>query len=354
MRKTFRKINIIHRKTYILQINFNDICQRRIFMSIEEKQVDVELNILEKLESSESTESDNEGAKKNKKHVKNVWRWLKYKILEDFEKKGPIVFAKDIVFLINGIIILSHFIKSGVLLGGNLKLIQPRNSFIRKDKDIFLKFEYTADDDSIDQDLEYEILLSDINGDVLWGPIKRSKKIEEKKLIVTHLLDSKSLVSNTDYTWTIEIPKEKKIKSSDFRVLEDTSLKYIQEVELQFENGIKNSNKEKCLILGALYERVGLYDDAIEKYKSLEKIDPSLTITKQRISTVYAKKAGKFYIYPGEDKFIKEIRALAKLENGKLELNKEEIENRLSQNICNNIGDDKDLANEADDWMKKW
>jgi tetratricopeptide (TPR) repeat protein len=321
-------------------------------MSNEETQVDVELNIVEKLESSESNESDIDDSKEIKKQEKNSWSWLKAKIKEDLERKGPIVFAKDIVFLINGTIILSHLINSGVLLGGNLRLLQPRNTFVRTDKEICLNFEYAADDKSINQDLDYKISLSEVDGDIVWGPFKQSKKIDTKEFIVTHLLDHKNLTSNKSYRWTVKTPE--KTKSSTFRVLDNASLNYLQEVELQVEDRLEDSNKEKYLILGALYERAGLYDDAIEKYMYLEKIDPSLIITKKRISTVYAKKACKFYIYPGEDKFIKEIRELAKLANGELRINTEEIENRLNEIFHKKIGDDGDLAREADDWMKKW
>lgn len=84
---------------------------------------------------------------------------------------------------------------------------------------------------------------------------------------------------------------------------------------------------EKDFLLGVLYERMGLFDDAIEKYASVVENDPSIVIALPRISAAYAKKASKFFT------------------------NEEDITKVPSKNIDR---DDVDLAKEADYWTRRW
>lgn len=107
-------------------------------------------------------------------------------------------------------------------------------------------------------------------------------------------------------------------------------LRYLKKEDLVLLTGVEQQVEElseKDFLLGVLYERMGLFDDAIEKYSEVVTNDPSLVIARPRISAVYAKKASKF--------FAKE----------------EDITKLSGENIAR---DDVDLAKEADYWTRSW
>lgn len=271
--------------------------------------------------------------KKNLQFTEKLTDYLKNTKIKD--TREFITFLKDLVFLANGIIILIHFIKAGVPLGGRLKLLQPRNTYVRTDKPIFMKFEYALDGKLTSDNFKCEISFREVDGDTVWGPFKMSKKINskvdvresnsEKNIIITHLLDYKKLESSKEYKWTVET--EEDARSAIFKVLDKDALKLLTIVERQVEQSENLELNEKDFLLGVLYERMGLFDDAIEKYKSVIENDPSIVIALPRISAVYAKKASKIFT------------------------EKEDIRNVSNENIDR---DDVDLAKEADYWTGRW
>jgi tetratricopeptide (TPR) repeat protein len=270
--------------------------------------------------------------KKNLQFTEKLTNYLKNLKFEDIHEF--ITFLRDLVILVNGIIMLIHFIGAGVPLGGRLKLLQPRNTCVRTDKPIFLKFEYAMDGELISDNFKYEISLREVDGGTVWGPFKMSKKIDpkvdvkernsEKYIVIRHLLDYKNLESSKEYTWTVEAGED--IKTAIFNVIDIDNLKLLTPVERQVKQSKSLELNEKDFFLGVLYERMGLFDDAIEKYKSVVENDPSIVITLPRISMVYAKKATKFFT-------------------------KKEDVRKLLANIDR---DDVDLAKEADYWTRRW
>jgi hypothetical protein len=279
-------------------------------------------------------EDPGEVKKKNLEFTKKITDYLenlKFKDTREF-----IAFLKDLVLLVNGIILLIHFIKAGVPLGKDgLKLLQPRNTYIRPDKPIFMKFAYGLDGKLISDIFKYKISFREVDGNIVWGPFKISKKIDPKEdveertskryVVITHLLDYTNLESSKEYKWTVET--EKDIRSAIFKVLDKDDLELLSLFERQVEQLKDLESNEKDFLLGVLYEKMCLFDDAIEKYKSIVEKDPSVVVALPRISAVYAKKASKF--------FTKE----------------EDITKVSSENIDQ---DDVDLAKEADYWTRRW
>lgn len=141
--------------------------------------------ILEKVNSKltkkpkKALKEDTEGVKRKNlqltNKLTNYLKNLKFKDTREF-----VAFLKDLVLLANGIIMLTRFIGAGVRLGGKLKLLQPRNTYVRTDKPIFMKFEYALDGELINDNFKYEISLREVDGDTVWGPFKMSKKIDPK------------------------------------------------------------------------------------------------------------------------------------------------------------------------------
>lgn len=296
--------------------------------------------ILEKVDSKLTKEpkgvlkeDPGEVKKKNLQFTEKLTNYLK--ILKFKDTREFVAFLKDLVLLANGIIILIHFIRAGVPLGGRLQLLQPRNTYVRTDKPIFMKFEYAINGELICDNFKYEITFREVDGDTLWGPFEMSKKIDpkvdveesnsKKYIVITHLLDYKNLESSIEYKWTVETEEE--TRSAIFKVLDKDDVELLTLIEREIEQ-LKNLElSEKDFLLGVLYERMGLFDDAIEKYKSVAENDPSIVIALPRISAVYAKKASKF--------FTKE----------------EDITKLSSKNIDR---DDVDLAKVADNWTQQW
>ena len=260
----------------------------------------------------------------------NYLKNLKFKDTREF-----IAFLKDLVVLVNVSYLLIHLIKAGVPLGGRLKLLQPRNTHVRTDKPIFMKFEYALDGELISDNFKYEISLREVDGGTVWGPLKMSKKIDpkvdvkannsKKYIIITHLVDYKNLESSKEYKWTVETEEE--TRSAIFKIIDTDDLELLTQLEREVEQSKNLELIEKEFLLGVLYERMGLFDDAIEKYKSIIENNPSIVIALPRISAVYAKKASKFFTNE------KDIR---KLSSGDIDR------------------DDADLAKEADYWTQQW
>ena len=142
--------------------------------------------ILEKVNSKltkepkKAKEDPEEVKKKNLQFTEKLTNYLKNLKFKD--TREFVAFLKDLVLLANGIIMLTYFIKAGVPLGvrGKLKLLQPRNTYVRTDKPIFMKFEYALDGELIYDNFKYEISFREVDGDTLWGPFKMSKKINPK------------------------------------------------------------------------------------------------------------------------------------------------------------------------------
>lgn len=252
-----------------------------------------------------------------------------YSILEEVEREHKHKFLKYILPIIEGTLILSHLICAGFPLGGELKLLYPRNTYVRADKSISMKFEDALDEEkSIDDNFKYKISLREMDGNVVWGPHEITKKIKEddtrmrnskRYIIIEHLLEYKNFIPNKKYRWTVETSQD--IKSADFEVLDNTSAEFLNQVEQELKDSELNIGS--AFILGALYESRGLYDDALQKYEFVASQDPLNVIAGQQISTVYAKKASR--------SFFKEV----------------DIENISSRDIQK---DDVDLAHEADRW----
>jgi tetratricopeptide (TPR) repeat protein len=257
------------------------------------------------------------------------------KIEPDKDTCEVISFLSHLAILIEAITSLAHFLHVGVPLGGRLKLLQPRNSNVRTDKPIFLKFTHAIDKKFINSNFNYEISIKEVDGGIIWGPFKVSKEIDpetdivvsnsKKYLLISHLFDNKNLEPYKEYQWIVGT--EDYIRSSFFRILDANSLEILEQVEKQVKE-LKNINSnEKDFLLGALYEQLGLFEDATAKYKSVIENDPSLIIALPRLSAVYAKKASK--------SFTREVDF-----------------RKLSRSDINR--DDLDLALEADNWTKCW
>lgn len=289
------------------------------------------MSIIDEVGSKRTEESQQDLEEVKKKNVALIEKLTHYaKNLKFSDTREFIAFLRDLVLLVIGSIQLTHFIMAGVPLGGRLKLVQPRNTYVRTDKPVFLTFEYAIEGRLIRDTCNYEISLREVDGDTLWGPFEVSKAIDpkvdvedrntKKYAVITHLLDYRLLKSDKEYKWTVETEEE--ARSAIFKVLKKEDLVLLTEVERQVEE-----LSEKDFLLGVLYERMGLFDDAIEKYKSVVTNDPSLVIALPRISAVYAKKASKF--------FIKEV----------------DITKLSGEHIAR---DDVDLAKEADYWTRSW
>ena len=165
--------------------------------------------------------------------------------------------------------------------GQGLRLISPRNSYIRPGDDIYFKFEDTF----TDARYEYEISLLEDNREIFkeTGSIEKGER--GKKITITHH-KKLQLRKGKEYRWVVETKHER--KGTTFKVLEDIPLNFLKQMEEEL-NKIKDKT-ERDFLLGALYESVGLYDDAIEKYKSiLEKYNFHIRALMQ-LSMVYAKK----------------------------------------------------------------
>jgi tetratricopeptide (TPR) repeat protein len=195
-----------------------------------------------------------------------------------------------------------NLIKSRVTLGRGLRLISPRNTYVRPDQDIFLEFKAPLKGD--DSFFEYKISLIEKNKKLL----KKSNKIEKDDFVleklnntifikVKHLLDYHLLVHHNEYRWKVETKHE--INDATFKILDDYSLIGLKLIEKELDK-VEDKNS-KASFLGSLYESVNLYDDAIQKYNLLIDKDPSNIKAYQRLGILYAKKASKAFVLPNID-----------------------------------------------------
>lgn len=186
------------------------------------------MSIIDEVGSKRTKESKRDLEEVKKKNIELTEKLTHYvKNLKFRDTREFIAFLKDLVLLVNGIVLLTHFIRAGVPLGGRLKLLQPRNTYVRTDKPIFMKFEYAIDGELIRANFNYELSLREVDGDTLWGPFEVSKEINpkvdveernaKKYAVITHLLDYKTLKSDKEYKWTVETEEE--ARSAIFKVL---------------------------------------------------------------------------------------------------------------------------------------
>jgi tetratricopeptide (TPR) repeat protein len=284
------------------------------------------------LHSKQGGVSKRELNKESSTQIEKISKYL-MKLKPDEDTCEMVAFLANLFTLLNCIATIVYFIKVGVPLGGRIRLLQPRNTFIRPDKPFLAKFEYIYNEKTQDGNFDYKVSLKGKEG-TLWGPIKKIERIKfesdksdggSARHIENVQIDYENFKPDIEYKWIIEI--RDRIKSASFKVIDKKDLEIIKYLERQIEQADELKANEKYLLLGMIYEQMNLLDEALDKYKLVLKADSTISIALLRISAIYTKKASRYF-----DRDI-------------------DFEN-LSD--CDIDKDDADLAIEANSWSRRW